>query len=134
MEAARFARYWLPFCREKGAVERSPEAYFASPDRCGDSESQKMKMMFDAMKENVGSAMEKGCVTNDFTVSAEERQLLDKWKGFVRNNHPCIIKVLLKSDEDRDITNTPLPNLVYLSRENVPAILTTSRLARSMSW
>ncbi|OAY72459.1 Cellulose synthase-like protein G3 [Ananas comosus] len=121
MEAARFARYWLPFCREKGIMERSPDAYFASPDRCGDSESQKMKMMFDAMKENVGSAMEKGCVTNDFTVSAEERELFDKWKGFVRNNHPSIIKVLLKSDEDRDITNTPLPNLVYLSREKRPS-------------
>ncbi|MQL99279.1 hypothetical protein Taro_032001 [Colocasia esculenta] len=30
MEAARFARYWLPFCRENGLVDRSPEAYFSS--------------------------------------------------------------------------------------------------------
>lgn len=50
-------------------------------------------MTFDAMKENVESAMDKGCVRNDFTVSAEELQFLEKWKGFVPNNHPSIIKV-----------------------------------------
>ncbi|KAK1256858.1 Cellulose synthase-like protein G3 [Acorus gramineus] len=30
-EAARFARHWVPFCREVGVRERSPEAYFAAP-------------------------------------------------------------------------------------------------------
>lgn len=29
-EAAKFARHWLPFCRENSVVETSPEAYFAS--------------------------------------------------------------------------------------------------------
>ncbi|PQP99711.1 cellulose synthase-like protein G3 [Prunus yedoensis var. nudiflora] len=28
MEAAKFARHWLPFCRENNIVERCPEAYF----------------------------------------------------------------------------------------------------------
>lgn len=30
MEAAKFARYWLPFCRLYNLVVRSPEAYFKS--------------------------------------------------------------------------------------------------------
>lgn len=30
MEAAKFAAHWLPFCKEKNMMERSPEAYFAS--------------------------------------------------------------------------------------------------------
>lgn len=30
MEAAKFARHWLPFCRKHNIVERCPEAYFAS--------------------------------------------------------------------------------------------------------
>ena len=30
MEAAKFAGYWLPFCRKKKIEERSPESYFRS--------------------------------------------------------------------------------------------------------
>ncbi|WCJ25656.1 cellulose synthase like G2 [Euphorbia peplus] len=30
MEAAKFASYWLPFCRDNNLVVRSPEAYFES--------------------------------------------------------------------------------------------------------
>lgn len=32
VEAARFARHWLPFCRERRLVDRSPEAYFRNAD------------------------------------------------------------------------------------------------------
>lgn len=28
MEAAKFAKYWLPFCKKNGIVERRPDAYF----------------------------------------------------------------------------------------------------------
>lgn len=38
-EAAKFARHWLPFCRENKIVERSPEAYFSSNHRSEDSKS-----------------------------------------------------------------------------------------------
>ncbi|KAB1212590.1 Cellulose synthase-like protein G2 [Morella rubra] len=30
MEAAKFATHWLPFCRKKNVVERSPDVFFAS--------------------------------------------------------------------------------------------------------
>ena len=30
MEAAKFACHWLPFCKKKNIVERSPDVYFAS--------------------------------------------------------------------------------------------------------
>ena len=39
IEAARFAKYWLPFCRERGLVNRCPEAYFKS-----DGQSEKIKV------------------------------------------------------------------------------------------
>ncbi|KAJ8616365.1 hypothetical protein MRB53_035737 [Persea americana] len=32
MEGAKFARHWLPFCRENGIEERCPEAYFRSTE------------------------------------------------------------------------------------------------------
>ncbi|KAL4325394.1 hypothetical protein GQ457_11G024880 [Hibiscus cannabinus] len=30
MEAAKFASYWLPFCRDNNIMDRSPHAYFSS--------------------------------------------------------------------------------------------------------
>lgn len=42
MEAAEFARAWLPFCRRNKVIERSPEAYFGS-DACG-TEVEKIKV------------------------------------------------------------------------------------------
>lgn len=42
MEASRFARYWLPFCKETGLLDRSPEAYFRS-NIGGDSDKLKVK-------------------------------------------------------------------------------------------
>ena len=35
MEGARFARHWLPFCRENGVQVRSPEVFFASSSSSG---------------------------------------------------------------------------------------------------
>lgn len=40
MEAAEFAREWLPFCRKNRVMERSPEAYFSSNPCC----SEKIKV------------------------------------------------------------------------------------------
>ncbi|KAG6487610.1 hypothetical protein ZIOFF_056200 [Zingiber officinale] len=39
MEAARFARYWLPFCKENAVVKRSPEVYFE--EECSDEAGSK---------------------------------------------------------------------------------------------
>ncbi|RWW46713.1 hypothetical protein BHE74_00047341 [Ensete ventricosum] len=57
MEASRFARYWLPFCKENGIVVRSPEAYFRSTNG---GVSEKMKMMYQTMKEKVETALGRG--------------------------------------------------------------------------
>ena len=43
MEAAKFARHWLPFCREKNIVERCPEAFFEM-DHSRFSEAEKIKV------------------------------------------------------------------------------------------
>jgi hypothetical protein len=45
MEAAKFASHWLPFCRKKNMIERSPEAYFASNQDSWCSDIEKMKVI-----------------------------------------------------------------------------------------
>lgn len=43
MEAAKFAVYWLPFCRENKIIERCPDAFFSSNYK-ENSETQKIKV------------------------------------------------------------------------------------------
>jgi hypothetical protein len=45
MEAAKFATHWLPFCRKKNMINRSPEVYFAS-NHSWCSETEKIKVIF----------------------------------------------------------------------------------------
>lgn len=119
VEAARFARHWLPFCKENAIDRRSPDAYFSSSagSRDGGYGSEKIKLMYQSMKEKVESTMEKGFVSNDLIVHEEDYDILKKGKGFTRRDHPSIVQVLLESGKDCDINGNAMPNLIYVSRE-----------------
>ena len=44
MEAAKFARHWLPFCRKRNVVERCPNVYFGSNyGSCSETERIKVR-------------------------------------------------------------------------------------------
>ncbi|PKA52038.1 Cellulose synthase-like protein G1 [Apostasia shenzhenica] len=115
IEAAKFARYWLPFCREKGIMERSPEAYFESGN--GDGDVEEIKIIYEELRCKIERAVQKGYVDDTLITSPEDRQTFEKWKNFTRKDHPAIVQVLLDSSRDTDVAGDPLPNLVYLSRE-----------------
>ncbi|PIA34554.1 hypothetical protein AQUCO_03700086v1 [Aquilegia coerulea] len=119
MEATKFASHWLPFCREKNIMERCPEAYFGSDhvhNWC--SETEKIKIMYENMKDKVESVVERGHVGDEHITSEHESQAFKKWTtGFTRQQHPTVIQVLLESEKDKDTTGHGMPNLVYLSRE-----------------
>lgn len=46
MEAAKFAREWLPFCRKNKVVDRSPDAYFLSRPSMAYDEKIKASRVF----------------------------------------------------------------------------------------
>lgn len=48
--------------------------------------------MFQAMKEKVEKALQRGDICNDIT-QGEEEEILKRWKGFTRNDHPSVIQV-----------------------------------------
>ncbi|KAK8921591.1 Cellulose synthase-like protein G3 [Platanthera zijinensis] len=52
MEAAKFARYWLPFCRENGVMERSPEAFFERGNGQGDAGEVKVSILIQVLCES----------------------------------------------------------------------------------
>lgn len=128
MEGARFARHWLPFCRENGVQVRSPEVFFASSSSsssgcsAGGGDADKLKVMYQNMVQRVEDVMEKGIHVDsvELDLSEEQQQIFKRWKEYSGNNHPSIIQVLLKSNEDKDITGQAMPNLIYFSREKRP--------------
>ncbi|KAI3973608.1 hypothetical protein MKW92_053350 [Papaver armeniacum] len=72
------------------------------------------------MTRKVEHVMEQGYVDEDMIDTEKERQFFIKWKvndGFTRQNHPTVIQVLMEGRKDIDVSGTPLPNLIYLSRE-----------------
>ncbi|KAL6959707.1 hypothetical protein U1Q18_039860 [Sarracenia purpurea var. burkii] len=117
MEAAKFGRHWLPFCRKKKIVERCPDAYFGSNHpRC--SESEQIKIMYESMKVRVENVVNRGRVGDEYVTSEQERQIYNKWtKEFTRRDHPTIIQVLLEASTDKDVMGQSMPNLIYVSRE-----------------
>ncbi|KAF8380020.1 hypothetical protein HHK36_027489 [Tetracentron sinense] len=117
MEAAKFAAHWLPFCRMNRIEERCPDAYFGS-NQAGVFEAEKLKMMYESMKEKVESVVERGYVGEECITTEHEREAFNKWTiGFTRQDHPTVIQVILESGQDKDVLGHEMPNLVYLSRQ-----------------
>ncbi|CAI9775793.1 unnamed protein product [Fraxinus pennsylvanica] len=122
MEAAEFARIWLPFCKENNIIKRCPDAYFSS-NYAQNPKTLEIKMKYDSMKTRVESVVEKGKVSDEYISNEKQHQALSKYwtKGFTRQSHPSVIQVLLDTKNDKDITENSMPNLVYVSREKSKA-------------
>ncbi|KAJ0034372.1 hypothetical protein Pint_24639 [Pistacia integerrima] len=111
-EAFKFARSWLPFCKKYGIKTICPKAYFSI--QYADSgraefmeEKQKIKEKYEAFKERVLRAAEKG-------------QAEDKNAQISTGAHPSLIEVINeKGNEATEQVKMPL--LVYVSREKRPS-------------
>ncbi|GER57592.1 cellulose synthase-like protein [Striga asiatica] len=143
MEAAKFGKRWLPFCRENNVTDRCPGAYFGS-GRDLSSEAAEIKIMYASMKMKVENVMDRGKVSEEYITSDDERRFLEQYwaQDFTRQNHPSVIKVLLDSKKDRDIGGEPMPNLIYVARQKSPnsphhfkagALNTLLRISASMT-
>ncbi|KAI3691875.1 hypothetical protein L6452_31677 [Arctium lappa] len=118
MEAAKFAKIWLPFCRDNNIVDRCPEALFRS-NGITFSDTAKIKAMYENMKLKVENVVERGQISVEYIVNEDERKVLDKWsQGFTCHDHPT---VLIESEQENDIKGHPMPNLIYVSREKSKA-------------
>ncbi|CAI9093443.1 OLC1v1028945C1 [Oldenlandia corymbosa var. corymbosa] len=118
MEAAKFGRFWLPFCNQNNVMDRCPHAYFNS-NHSASWETQNIKDKYESMKKKIESVMKKGKVTDEYLTGEEEHEAFSQWKQgiFTRQQHPSVIQVLLESGKDKDIAGNSMPNLVYVSRE-----------------
>uniref|UniRef100_M1AZ66 Cellulose synthase CslG n=1 Tax=Solanum tuberosum TaxID=4113 RepID=M1AZ66_SOLTU len=117
MEAAEFARNWVPYCRENKIEQRCPEEYFRR-NHTITSQFQIIENLYLDMKMRIENVVERGEVVDECISDPQQRQAFSKWtKGFTPKDHPAIIQVLLESDKDKDIKGYSIPNLIYVSRE-----------------
>ncbi|WOH02358.1 hypothetical protein DCAR_0521747 [Daucus carota subsp. sativus] len=119
MEAAEFAKHWLPFCRLNGLVVRSPEAYFKSLQPSDSLQNiHDMKVLYESMKKRVENVVIRGSVDCSTDDSELDKIAFSKWtEEFTSQDHPSVIQVILESKINKDVNNNQMPNLIYVSRE-----------------
>ncbi|KAL5771752.1 hypothetical protein ACOSP7_015906 [Xanthoceras sorbifolium] len=132
LEASKFSKIWLPFCRKFGVEPRSPEAYFlqtaspvppdfddhihgGDPDLKDREYWHSIKKLYEEMKRRVETATELGRTSEEIR---EEHRGFREWDSVSsRRDHQAIVKILIDGRDAVDSEGQPLPTLVYLARE-----------------
>ncbi|XVF81628.1 hypothetical protein PTKIN_Ptkin15bG0170400 [Pterospermum kingtungense] len=116
VEASKFAKLWVPFCKKYEVQVRAPFRYFLDDSEAlnafASSEYQqdwlKIKAEYELLVRKTEEAAQKSSVPCDLTGE------FAAFYNVERHNHPTIIKIILEHKE------IEVPNLVYISREKRP--------------
>ncbi|KAG9448582.1 hypothetical protein H6P81_008547 [Aristolochia fimbriata] len=125
LEASRFSKHWIPFCKKFNVEPRSPAAYFSTPLRPPASdlfaeEWQAVKKRYQVMESRIEAPIKSGMISEEIKA---EHEGFSEWDAKVTaRNHQTILKILLdgRDPENTDVDGRPLPTLVYLAREKRP--------------
>ncbi|KAK4341926.1 hypothetical protein RND71_037742 [Anisodus tanguticus] len=122
LEASRFAKHWLPYCKKVSVEPRSPAAYFTSlsvSDQ-SDADFSEIKRLYEDMANSIEVACKAGTVSDQAKL---EYTGFSKWDSYSsKKNHAAILQILIDSrdEETMDIDGVRLPTLVYVAREKRP--------------
>ncbi|XP_004243487.1 cellulose synthase-like protein H1 [Solanum lycopersicum] len=118
VEASKFAKIWIPFCKKYNISLRAPFRYFSgnsSPPQDGSKEFQqdwiRIKDEYKQLCKKIQDASTQEPETCDFAGD------FAVFSNIQPKNHPTIIKVIL---ENKEGVADGLPHLVYISREKRP--------------
>ncbi|RZB76633.1 Cellulose synthase-like protein H1 isoform C [Glycine soja] len=117
VEASKFAKFWVPFCKKYNVQVRAPFRYFSDVATNKSEESLEFKQEWLQMKDmyhNLSQNLE------EVTSKTIPFQLDGEYAVFSnteQRNHPTIIKVIF---ENMDGLSDQLPHLIYISREKRP--------------
>ncbi|KAL5548653.1 hypothetical protein UlMin_003884 [Ulmus minor] len=124
LEASKFAKYWLPYCKKFDLEPRSPAAHFSSMQAVEDakqaSEFGSVKKLYTDMENRIETATKLG------RIPEEERSKhygFSQWDSYYsRRDHDTILQILIDGTDPNstDAAGCILPTLVYLAREKRP--------------
>ncbi|XP_052178784.1 cellulose synthase-like protein H1 [Diospyros lotus] len=119
VEAAKFARLWVPFCKKYGIQLRAPFRYFSGQSSSSQDafpefgqERKKIQYEYEQLRRRIEEAARKPLPCE---LTGEFRD----FSNIQSRNHPTIIKVIWENKEDHS-KNRSVPHLVYISREKRP--------------
>ncbi|KAJ4978476.1 hypothetical protein NE237_009256 [Protea cynaroides] len=117
MEASKFAKLWVPFCKKHNIQVRAPFMYFSGGGNATDDislefpqEWRKIKNEYEQLCNRIEEAVQRGIpceLTGEFA----------DFSGIEGRNHPSIVKVIWENKEN---FSDGIPHLIYLSREKQP--------------
>ncbi|KAJ1400051.1 Nucleotide-diphospho-sugar transferase [Sesbania bispinosa] len=120
VEASKFAKLWVPFCKKYNVQVRAPFRYFsyAATTKREEEDSPQFKQEWSRMKDMYDNLSHQ---IQDVTRKSIQQLHLDGefavFKNTEQRNHPSIIKVIL---ENKEGLSDGLPHLIYISREKRP--------------
>ncbi|KAI6690780.1 hypothetical protein NL676_027608 [Syzygium grande] len=126
LEASKFSKRWIPFCKKFKVEPRSPRAYFARHSDAGREVTDReewfaMRMLYEDVKHWIEEATETGSVPMKLK---KQHEGFSEWNGptVTKWDHQSIVKVIIDGREGDavDDDGCRLPTLVYLAREKRP--------------
>ncbi|KAM7271092.1 hypothetical protein ACFE04_030306 [Oxalis oulophora] len=115
VEAFKFAKFWVPFCKKHDIQVRAPSRYFSGDSVAfGSLEFQEdwkmIKEKYEELSQKIEAASQK-------SIPCELVGEYSAFSNVKRTNHPPIIKIIWENKEG-DLDR--MPHLVYISREKRP--------------
>ncbi|XP_008811269.2 cellulose synthase-like protein E6 isoform X3 [Phoenix dactylifera] len=125
LEASRFAKSWIPFCKKFKVEPRSPDAYFNGECMCPKDGLQavewgKIKSLYTEMENRINDAVKFGKVSEN--IRKQHRGFLEWNRATTSRDHQAILHILIDGRDTNAIDDEgfTLPTLVYMAREKRP--------------
>ncbi|KAH7680949.1 Cellulose synthase protein [Dioscorea alata] len=123
VQASKFAKLWVPFCKKYDVRVRAPSVYFST--QCSPSVSSARALSSDFRNDwnHVKDEYEKLCqrIANACKEKHDDVPKTDEFADFSdveRGNHPSIVKVIWENN--KDAMEDGFPHLIYVPREKRP--------------
>nr|GLL23015.1 cellulose synthase-like protein H1 [Ipomoea trifida] len=119
VEASKFAKLWVPFCKKYNVAVRSPFRYFQANPTFSQDSSLDFQHEWKKMKDEYSKLCTK---IEDASQDSLSHNFMDEFSVFTkieRRNHPAIIKVIWENKEIA-ASGDSVPHLIYVSREKHP--------------
>ncbi|KAE9457910.1 hypothetical protein C3L33_10203, partial [Rhododendron williamsianum] len=119
VEASKFAKLWVPFCKKYSIQVRAPFRYFSGESMSSQDISPQFQQDWKKMKDEYEQLSQK---IEDAAKGSIPCELIGEFADFMniqRRNHASIVKVIRENKEAGN-ANGVVPHLVYISREKRP--------------
>ncbi|KAM5580594.1 cellulose synthase-like protein H1 [Rosa sericea] len=118
IEASKFARIWVPFCKKHDIQVRAPFRYFSADESTLRSDSPpELLLERTKVKDEYENLCQKIKDAGHHSVALDISEDYATFAHKQTNNHPTVIKVIL---ENKQRVSNGLPHLVYVAREKRP--------------